>query len=138
VVLGLRFLICFAATTHASSSYIEGLTPDPCHFSIVAIGKRAMVSSAASVKPPPGPEESLPWKKAGKRSHDQTGPLQDLQGFGGGDGAGVGGYGVGGGLGDGGVGGGEGTAGVGTKAEVYPDTASLFANGLAAALDERR
>jgi hypothetical protein len=53
LVWGLRALICLAATTHASSSHVYGMTDAPCHFSSVTIGKRAIVSSASSVKPPP-------------------------------------------------------------------------------------
>tara|TARA_B110001452_G_scaffold206268_1_gene176357 strand:- start:335 stop:559 length:225 start_codon:yes stop_codon:yes gene_type:complete len=51
-------------------------TPWPCHFSIVTMGKREIVSSAADVKPPPGPAVSDEWKKTGTVSQLQTGPLQ--------------------------------------------------------------
>mgnify|MGYP003305738047 CR=1 FL=1 len=63
--MGLAALICLAATTHACSSLIGGVTPSPCHFSIVAMGKRAIVAMAAGEKPPPGPSCWLLWKKAG-------------------------------------------------------------------------
>ena len=76
VVFGDRRFTCAAATTHASSSHKYGRTSAPCHFSIVTIGKRAIVSSSRSVKPPRGPPGSDEWKKIGTVAHDQTGPRQ--------------------------------------------------------------
>ena len=67
----------------------------PASSALTAMGNRAIVSRACSVKPPPGPFLSDPWKKAGKVSHVHCGPLHVVQGLAGGAGAGVGGSGTG-------------------------------------------
>lgn len=80
---------------------------------MVAIGNRAIVSSAASVKPPPAvPLLSELWKNAGNFSQSHTGPRHVVHGLGGGAGLGAGEGASGGRGGAGGVGG-EGEGGVG-------------------------
>ena len=77
VAAALRSLICLAAVTQASSCQVYGVKSIPCHFSSVMSGKRAMVPSAAGVKPPPAvPFGSEPWKNFGMHGLEPQGNFQ--------------------------------------------------------------